>query len=628
MLHTRLDRVLVIALFLFSGCGTIIPNTKPGTEHPPQESRVELESAAGESREAGSPLDESDQAESLAHKPFSPSKDNLSYSPYKDEEPSDRRSASCGTDRPPFSRNGPVSKDQEWIDTALDLLQASNDYWEQGDVDAAINTLDKAYSLILRVDEEESPDLVQQKEDLRFTISKRILEAYASRFRVANGSHNAIPLVMNRHVERALDLFKGKERDFFLSAYQRSGRYRPAILKTLREAGLPEEISWLPLIESGFKVRAFSRARALGLWQFIASTGYKFGLKRDRWIDERMDPEKSTKAAIAYLKELHHMFGDWTTALAAYNCGEYAVLKRIRTQRINYLDNFWDLYEKLPRETAFYVPQFLAVLHILNDPEAHGMTLPPLEEPVETEGVTISRQVHLKNIADLIGVEEKTLQELNAALRRNVTPDSPYEIAVPLGKGDLLLAKLDDIPAWRKPVPTYYVHRVRSGENLSTIACKYRTSVRAIMAMNGLRDKDFLRVGARLRVPMNGRRVSSLETPPRQSDGLKGKVLTYEVRKGDSLWKIAGRHNTTTKMIVSLNQLRSTRLRVGQVLKVPAWSTTSKPVQTRTYRVKKGDSPYLVARRHQMDLSEFLSLNKLTPRSTIFPGQELLIRAD
>jgi membrane-bound lytic murein transglycosylase D len=117
-------------------------------------------------------------------------------------------------------------------------------------------------------------------------------------------------------------LFQTVEREFFLESYQRSGRYREQFARTIRDAGMPEDLAWLPLIESGFKVKALSRARALGLWQFIPSTGYKFGLKRNDWVDERLDPEKSTMAAIAYMKELHQIFGDWATVLAAYNCGE------------------------------------------------------------------------------------------------------------------------------------------------------------------------------------------------------------------------------------------------------------------------------------------------------------------
>ena len=140
-----------------------------------------------------------------------------------------------------------------------------------------------------------------------------------------------------------------------------------------RKRVCPKSCRGFPLIESGYKVKALSKARALGLWQFIPSTGYKFGLKRDQYIDERIDPIKSTDAAIAYLKELHNIFGDWATVLAAYNCGENRVLRVIRSQNINYLDNFWDLYERLPRETARYVPRFLATLHIMNDLAQYGL---------------------------------------------------------------------------------------------------------------------------------------------------------------------------------------------------------------------------------------------------------------
>ena len=453
---------------------------------------------------------------------------------------------------------------QGLIDSALEFCQASNDYWERGDLDNAVAALDEAYALILRVKVNGDPQLLQQKEDLRFTISKRIFEVYASRFTVAGGDHNAIPLVMNDHVRRELESFKGRERDFFMTAYSRSGRYRPAIVRALKEAGMPEELSWLPLIESGYKVRALSRARALGMWQFIASTGYRYGLKRDQWIDERMDPAKSTVAAIAYLQELHQMFGDWTTALAAYNCGETGVMNRIRTQRINYLDNFWDLYEKLPNETARYVPRLLAVLHIIKGPEAHGMELPAPEDEVETEEVTFHRQVLVKDVAARLGVDPSILQEMNAELRHDVTPDAPYAFKVPAGKGESLLAMIHEIPA-RLPSRHAYassgwvIHTVRPGDTLSGISRRYRSAVNAIMAENGLKKNHILRVGSRLRVPVR----ESLSSGPKK-----------------------------------------------------------------TYTVQGGDSPYLIAKKHEMNLSDFLKLNNLTAGCMIFPGQNLAVKGD
>ncbi len=522
----------------------------------------------------------------------------------------------------------PQKSSQENLDTALEFCQASNDYWEQGDLENAIDALDQAYSLILKINSNESPaEIMQQKEDLRFTISKRIAEVYASRFTVANGDHKEIPLDMNRHVEKALKLFKGRERKFFLDSYRRSGKYRPAIVRELKEAGLPEELSWLPLIESGFKTKAFSRARALGMWQFIASTGYKFGLKRDRWVDERMDIEKSTTAAIAYLKELHKIFGDWTTVLASYNCGEGRVLKRIRSQRINYLDNFWDLYTRLPSETAFYVPKFLAVLHIVNDPEAHGFTLPKADKGIEYEKVAINKQVHLKALAKHMQIPYKSLKDLNPALRQTCTPNRSYDIKAPKNTGEILLAKINDIPVWHPPVPAYITHRVRKGESLSIIAQRYKTSIRAIMAANNLRKKNYVKAGWRLKVPTKGSYagVRKISRPVYFAAGKRPEK--YVVRKGDSLWMIARHFGTTTKAIRSVNNLRNSRLRIGQVLKIPKESASLVSMKTTSYKVRKGDSAYLIAEKHQMNLSEFLRLNYLTPRSTIYPGQALLVKA-
>ncbi len=458
---------------------------------------------------------------------------------------------------------GNENREQNYLDTALDLVDVSQEYWSEGNFDKAFETLDQAYSFALKVDTSVHPELIQQKEDLRFMISKRILEIYASRYTAVNGKHKPIPLIMNKHVENEIKLFQGRERKFFLASYKRSGKYSGMIIKALKEAGLPEELVWLPLIESGFKVRALSRARALGLWQFIPSTGYKFGLKRDTWIDERLDPEKATAAAIAYMDELHQIFGDWTTVLAAYNCGEGRVLRVIRGQNINYLDNFWDLYENLPRETARYVPKFLATLHILNDPAKYGFSLEEPDSPVSYETVSIKKPVQLKAVAKKLNISSGEIISLNPELRHKVTPPTSYSLKVPSGNAGVLLARLDEIPKWTPPSASYAYHRVRKGETLSIIALKYRTNVRAIVRANKIRKKHLIRVGQKLKIPRKG--GSSIRYTSKPELLPNGK---YRIKKGDSLWRIAKIFNTNTKRLMKMNKLRTTRLYVGQTIKV------------------------------------------------------------
>ena len=516
-----------------------------------------------------------------------------------------------------------TKKFQTLLDEALDLCQVSQEFWQNGELENALDALDQAYALILKADTSNHTKLVQQKEDLRFMISKRILEIYASRNIVVNGSHNEIPRVMNKHIQAEIDRFTiGSERNFFIESYRRSGRYRQHIVAALAEAGLPEELSWLPLIESGFKVNALSRSRALGLWQFIPSTGYKFGLKRDKLIDERMDPVKSTRAAIDYLKELHAIFGDWTTALAAYNCGEGRVLNVIRSQNVNYLDNFWDLYERLPQETARYVPRFLATLHILDQPERYGMDLKDLDIPPQYETVEIDKQVHLKDVARSLAVEENVLGALNPELRYKISPEDSYPLRVPLYKGEFLLTQLDKIPVSNPPSRAYVYHRVRPGETLSLIAKRYRTNVAMIMQTNNLRRSNYIVAGRLLKIPQKGyaHRTQNIPMPK------NGRSVIHKVKKGDSLWTIAKQYGTTTKNIQQLNHLTTTELHKDQVLTI--FETKPTPAQVEglaTYEVKSGDSPFLIARKHNMNLNRFLHLNQLWPNDTIYPGQTVYI---
>ena len=453
---------------------------------------------------------------------------------------------------------GNGDKKENVLDTALDFYQTSQELWSRGELEEAIHALDEAYSYILHVNGESDPAMIQQKEDLRILISRRLIEIYASRYTAVNGNHKAIPLKMNEHVEYEIKQFQTVERNFFINSYKRSGRYIHKIVKELNEAGLPEELAWLPLIESGFNVRALSPARALGLWQFIPSTGYKFGLKRDDWIDERLDPEKSTKAAIAYFQELHRMFGDWTTVLAAYNSGEGNVLRVIRGQKINYLDNFWDLYENLPRETARYVPRFLATLHILKESELCGFDLGETEEPLSFEVVTIEKQVGLDAVAKALGISEAFLSDLNPELRLKVTPPTPYSLRIPPAMSEALLASLDSIPEERvrtSLAKRHVYHRVSKGETLSSIAKRYKTTVAAISQANNIRNRELIKIGRRLQISLSGGKVYASKSGE-----------TYTVKKGDSLWFIAQKFNTDVETLKRINNLKSSNLALGQTI--------------------------------------------------------------
>lgn len=561
--------------------------------------------------------------------------DGESVKPLPDAVPSDESAASNRENGEKSAAKATAAEgknqEQEKTDEALELLTQSQNLWEKGNLEGALGLLDDAYALIIDLDGD--PDISWQKDDLRYLIARRIMEIYTARSDVATGHQSEVPLVMNNDVQKEIERFKTFEKGFFVRSYKRSGRYRPMIVKKLKEAGLPEELSWLPLVESGFKINALSRARALGLWQFIPSTGYKFGLKRDTWIDERMDAEKATDAAIAYLKKLHEIFGDWYTVLASYNCGEGRVLKVISRQHMNYLDNFWDLYRQLPFETARYVPRFIATLQIIKDPAKFGIDLgQELDEPIPYETATIKKSMRLKDIATQLGVPESTLAAINTELRYKITPESEYDLKIPEGTGEQFASIIDKVQLAKKPGPAYVRHKVRRGESLSVIADRYRTSVRAIVALNHLRSRHTIRAGRWLKIPSRGYPVSSSRTTKEvvRSGATDGETIKYRVKKGDSLWLIARRFNTTISETKRLSGLSRSRLYVGQVITIRNGNyvsqTPSSTSSSKTYTVKRGDCLSVIAEKNRVSLAQILRLNNFNTKTILYPGQKIIVR--
>ena len=496
---------------------------------------------------------------------------------------------------------------------SLATYEEANLLWERGELESAFAALDRAYELMASAPPNGDPLLAQEKEDLRQLIADRILKIHRSQLSAAVDLNTEIPMVMNEWVEREIESFQTEEREFFLEAYQRSGLYRPMIVEALREAGMPDQLGWLPMVESWFKVRAYSRAQALGMWQFISSTGYRYGMERDWWIDTRMDPEKSTRAAIGYLTDLHALFGDWLTALAGYNCGEGNVKRAINRQPDDYLDDFWDIYTRLPRETRRYVPRFLATLHILTEPEKYGFDLPAPFSAQQYEIFEIDRPLELSSVDRLLELPAGTLEALNPELRRKATPEKQYPLKVPPGMATTLIASLQSVPDWVAPVTYTGSYSVRRGDTLSVIATRHGTSVAAIMEMNDLRSAHRIRQGQVLRVP---------DSQPTAGVGASaGEQITYRVRTGDSLWSLARRHGTTVDRIKRQNGLTSNTLQPGQLVTIGEGVTSVGG----TYVVRRGDTLGKIADRQHVPLRVLLAANGLTTHSTIYPGQTIVI---
>ncbi len=376
-----------------------------------------------------------------------------------------------------------------------------------------------------------------------------------------------VPVVFNDQVKTFVQYFQTRKWGVITRAFERASRYLPMMRRIFREHGLPEDLLNLAFIESAVNPRATSRAKAAGIWQFIPSTGLRYGMRTSWWLDERRDPDKATRGAAEYLKTLYRMFESWPLALAAYNAGEGKIQNAIQRQRTR---DFWSL--RLPKETQLFVPAFMAMTIISRDPERYGFFPPPEEEPgIET--VTLRHPTDLRVIAQAARTTVEELRGLNPELTRWATPPglAQYTLRLPAGRRDEVLEVLDRIPPSQRV--TWVRHQVRKGDTPATVAKRYGVDVQAVMEMNGLRKRQPLKVGGTLLIPssLSGGAVAGTAQTQRNRQAASPAPLAgrYTVKKGDSLAAIARAHAVSPEDLRRWNHLPSdAQLRPGQALEI------------------------------------------------------------
>jgi len=387
-----------------------------------------------------------------------------------------------------------------------------------------------------------------------------------------------LPIDLNGRVLSALSYYQnGRGRNTMVVGLERLGMYRPMMERILKEEGVPLDLVFLAQAESAYLPRALSRAKAKGLWQFISSRGAEYGLRQTWWIDERSDPEKSTRAAARHLSDLYEEFKDWNLAMAAYNSGPVRVANALKRTNST---TFWDLVDKkaLPKETMNYVPTVLAMAIIGRDPVNYGFNVEP-NDPLETERVSLNQATDLRVIAETIGVHVDTLKNLNPHVLRWTTPpdDNEFELILPKGYTETFNDKVATLPESERVLWRH--HQVVRGETLSVIAKKYGLTVNDLTQANNITVKKAISVGQSLLIPMSGgakaSRVASASPAAPASvntasskSSPSGSPASYTVRRGDTLSQIAVKFHVTINDLKKWNKLSSTRLNVGQKLSI------------------------------------------------------------
>ncbi|HZU41334.1 MAG TPA: LysM peptidoglycan-binding domain-containing protein [Terriglobales bacterium] len=425
------------------------------------------------------------------------------------------------------------------------------------------------------------PAPIEEANEVTFPVDPNIK---AKAEREIKETHSDLPLVLNDRVASYINYYSSPRGHGVLErALTRSGLYRDMIEKVLKEEGVPQDLIYLAQAESGFQPLALSRAGARGMWQLMAQRASGYGLRRNWWLDERQDPEASTRAAARHLKDLYNEFGDWYLAMAAYNSGPGTVLKAV--QRTGYAD-FWQLYNRgvLPKETQNYVPIILAVTIMAKNPAQYGLNDVVPTKPPAVDQVKIDYPVDLRLVAECVDTSVATLQELNPSLLRMTTPkEGGFELHLPAGTRDQYLTAISAIPTDMRVWWRY--HKVASGETLERVARAYHTTPSAIAQANGLQDRA-LEENSKLIIPI----APGKHAPGEGGDRYSARVVRYRVRKGDTVASVADDFGVRPELLRKWNHLSGNTIRAGRVLRVhlPASNGTvvaevsSKSHRTRT----------------------------------------------
>ena len=438
---------------------------------------------------------------------------------------------------------------------------------------------------------------------------------------------------MNNKLVRKHVKFYSERPEYLERILKRASIYLPYIYQKVDSMGMPSEIALLPIIESAYNPRARSRAGAVGLWQFMPSTGKQYGLKQNWWYEGRRDIIASTVAALDYLNYLHSLFdNDWSLALAAYNAGENGIHRAIRkNQNQNKSTRYSNL--KLKQETRNFVPKLIAIKKIIANPEAYGIDLPNLSSEPAFEIVQFNFQVDLTILAYRTEIQNYELEQLNPGLRRSVTPPGgPHRILVPSDKYDRVVSWISDLHPSHAVVTAMY--QVKPGDVLGIIAQRYNVSVASIKSINSM-NSDLIRIGEVIRVP----NPSSINHHAGfiSQDNKAGRQFIHQVQRGDVLGTIAQRYNVSVAILRTANSLNSDLIRVGQKLRIPIPNTIGQFASTPAagynlasgtryvHKVRLGESLWRIARLYHVRVSNLLNWNDIDGDTYIQPGQSIVV---